>query len=266
MASVELGEKVSRRHFIVRKAYQKLSGLLLPTDLKPEDGGEGIERARSLLREGLGFVIIYTHPSRTDTYRLMELWQYDEFAERRCLIPIAYHQFNRWVTTSAWPTGTEFYPIVTEETVNRKKNNGLSEGYGSRRFLNNAVEALSQGGTVLLAPSMTRTAQLKLPEKLRPTDMLLNGAHMRRVPFAVLFTGFEINSVTSYESARGINLFRKYTLHTSSTLTDSEILKKLVNFREDNGLDLKRPFNGTDEWLYQTQLPSLVSPAYHPKS
>lgn len=267
-------ERSPRRHMISRMLYQKLSGLLIPTHLKQERSGEeieGIEKARRSLEEGRGVVVIYTHPSRLDTHRLMELWKYPEFAERRCLIPIAYHQFNRVVVATSWPTGVEFYPIVTQETVNKQKNNSKPEGYGSVEFLREVIKALSQGGTILLAPTTTRTSVLSRPPegKLQPTDALLNAAHTRRVPFSILFTGFEINGATSYENVRGFNIFtnRHYTLHIGRTLTDAEILDEVTNFRRGRDLseDPKRPYNGTDAWLYETQLPLLVPPAYLPK-
>jgi len=269
MATVELGQKVSKEHFNARKKYQRLSKFILPTELKPEDGGEGVDRARSLLREGTGLVIVYTHPSRTDTYRLMDLWQYDEFAERRCLTPIALHQYNKIARKTAAPTGLEFYPVVTSETIARRKNKGLTEGHGRMKFLDGANEALAGGGIILFAPTTTRTSELSMPPgKLRPTDILLNYAQMKGVRFAVMSTAFEINGVTSYQHASGLNVFRNYTLHTGSTFMDNEILEQLVKFRKDNNLPekTKRPFDNTDEWLVQTQLPLLVPPAYFPKT
>lgn len=266
MAKIEQ-EEVSRGHFIGRRVYSQLSRLLVPTTIHPEDTGDGItgvERAKSLLQDGVGLVIIYTHPSRTDTYRLMGLWRYGEYAWPRCLIPIAYHQFNLAAKISAWPSGIEFHSIVTKETVASRRNNGLKEGHGNRSFLETAVKLLAGGGIVLLPPTATRTSVLSMPERIRPTDMLLDMANIRRVRFAVFFTGFEINGVTSYENASGLNLFKRYTLHTGRTLLDSEIANQLARFREEKGLEGKRPFSGTDQWLFETQLPSLVPPAYRP--
>lgn len=260
-------EKSLLGHIIGRKIYSRLSQFFIPTIIRPEDTGDGItgvERAKLLLRDGVGLVIIYTHPSRTDTYRLMGLWQHDEYARPRCLIPIALHQFSLAAKISAWPSGIEFHPIVTKETVARGKNNDLKEGHGSVSFLETAVRLLAGGGIVLLPPTATRTPVLSMPEGIRPTDMLLNAAHRKGVSFAILITGFEIDGVTSYEDASGINLFRRYTLHTGRTLLDSEIANQLARFREERGLAGKRLFSGTDQWLFETQLPLLVPPAYRP--
>src|SRR5438105_1805288 len=119
MATAEHGEKSPFGHFVARRVYQILSRVLLPTDLKPHDGGEGMEKAKSLLRKGVGIVIVYTHPTGTDTYREEELWQYNEFAERRVLTPIALHQDKKIARISAAPTGLEFHPVVTTETIER---------------------------------------------------------------------------------------------------------------------------------------------------
>lgn len=269
MAKVEQ-EESPLGHVIGRKIYSHLSQLVIPTAIRPEDGGNsvtGVEKARNLLRDDIGLVIIYTHPSRTDTFRLMGLWKYGEYARPRCLIPIAYHQFNLAAKISAWPSGIEFHPIVTRETVARGKNGGLEENHGSVSFLKTAVKLLAGGGIVLSPPTATRTPVLSMPEGTRPTDILLNAAHSKRVSFAVLVTGFEIDGVTSYEKARGFNLLRKYILHTGNTFTADEILEQLDSFRETRGLtiDPKRPFNDTDQWLFETQLPLLVPPAYRPK-
>ncbi len=268
MATVEFGKKVSQKHFASRQRYQRLSKYILPTGLKPEDGGVGLERARSLLHEGVGLVIVYPHLSKTDTYRLEELWQYQEFAERRCLTPIALHQDNLLARKTAAPTGLEFYPIVTPETVIREKNKGLPEGHGRMGFLNSSARALAEAGIILFAPTGTRMSELSMPPgRLRPTDILLNHVDMRGVPFAIFVTAFEIDGVTSYKKAAGLNLRKRYTLHTGSTFLASEILEELATFREEKRLpaDPKRPFDNTDKWLYEKQFPLLVPPAYNPK-
>lgn len=254
-----------------RWIYEKISHVLIPTDLKPEDGGEGIKKVRRLLEKGVGSVAIYTHPSQTDTYRKMVLWKYPEFRDRRHLIPIAYHQFNGLVVASAWLPGMEFYPVVTPETIAKGKNNKLKEGHGGLRFLREGVTALSEAGIILLAPTRTRTSILSMPQgRLAPTDALLNDAYGKGINFAVFVTGFEINGVTNYAKARGLNMLRNrhYTLHTGNTFTADELLDKLSRFRQERNLkeNPRRPFDHTDRWLYETQLPYLVPPAYLPKN
>ena len=257
-------------HVLTRGFYSLASQLVIPTSIVHEgmqNGISGAERAKTLLKMGVGLIIIYTHPSRTDTHRLMGLWRNHEYAVPSCLIPIASHQMNVAARISALPTGVEFHGIVTKETVARRQNKGHKEGYGSTKFLEIAIQRLSAGGIVLLAPSATRTPVLTMPEGLlTPTDVLLNAAQRKSIPFAVMSTGFEINGVTSYQDASGFNLFRRYTLHTGNTFTDSEILERLEAFRTEKGLlfNPKRPFNDTDQWLFETQLPSLVPPAYRP--
>lgn len=257
-------------HVLARIFYSHASQPFIPTSIQHEgvqDGISGTEKAKSLLKKGVGLVIIYTHPSRTDTHRLMGLWRDREYAAPPCLIPIAYHQINLAARISAWPTGVEFHGIVTKETVARGKNQGHKEGDGSRAFLTRAVTILSKGGIVLLAPSTTRTPVLTMPEGLlKPTDALLNAAQRHGTHFAVMSTGFEIDGVTSYEEASGFNLFRRYTLKTGYTFTDREISEELKKFRTEKGLlfNTKRPFDDTDQWLFETQLPSLVPPAYRP--
>jgi len=268
MAATEQ-EQSPRGHVLARIFYSHASQLIIPTSIErrgEQDGVAGAERAKSLLRDGVGLVIIYTHPSRTDTHRLMGLWRDNEYATPPCLIPIAYHQMNLAARISAWPTGVEFHGIVTKETVARGKNKGHEEGYGSIKFLEVGIQTLSRGGIVLLAPSSTRTTRLTMPDGIRPTDMLLNTAQRKGVPFALMSTGFEINGVTSYEHANGFNFFRRYTLRTGNTFTNREILEQLERFRTERGLqaDSRRPFNDTDQWLFETQLPSLVPVTYHP--
>ncbi len=258
-------------HVLARMFYSHASQPFIPTAIQHtgmQDGISGTEKAKSLLRQGVGLVIIYTHPSRTDTHRLMGLWRDREYAVPTCLIPIAFHQINLAARISAWPTGVKFHGIVTKETVARGKNKGHKEGDGSRTFLTRAVAILSGGGIVLLAPSATRTPVLTMPEGLlKPTDTLLNAVQRSGIPFAVMSTGFEIDGVTSYAEANGFNLFRRYTLNTGYTFTDSEILERLEEFRTERKLpsNPKRPFDYTDQWLFETQLPSLVPPAYLPK-
>lgn len=259
-------------HVLMRMFYSHASQLFIPTAIRHEgnqDGITGSEKAKQLLQEGVGLVITYTHPSRTDTHRLMGLWRDSEYAKPTCLIPIAIHQFNLAARISAWPAGLEFHGIVTKETVARGKNNGHEENYGSIKFLEIALKRLAGGGIVLLAPTTTRTTRLTMPEGLRPTDMLLNTAQRRGIPFALMPTGFEINGVTLYEEASSFNLLRhrRYTLRTGNTFTDKEVAEQLEEFRNGRALpvDPKRPFNHTDQWLFETQLPSLVPPAYLPR-
>lgn len=266
---MEHGQKIGRLPFVGRKVSRFLTNLALPTKIKAEsDPGEEdpIKKAKKLLNDGTGLIIVYTHPSRTDTNRLMGLWKEREFAERRCLIPIARHQFILPARLSAMLSNLEFYPIVTQETINKNKNGDLALNHGSRGFLKSAREALAQAGVILVAPSMTRSPHLLLPDIFQPTDILLNAAREDHTQVAVMTTGFEIQGATSYDSAGGYNFFRGYTLHVGKTWEGDEILEELERFRGERNLseNPKRPFTYTDQWLYETQFPKVVPPYYLP--
>lgn len=96
--------------------------------------------------------------------------------------------------------------------------------------------------------------------------MLLNTAHSKKVLVAILVTAFEINGVTNYASADGFNFRKRYTLHAGAALTSEEVLEALAKFRQHKGLPIpKRPFDDTDQWLYETQFPPLVPLSYRPQ-
>lgn len=274
-------ERVGAGHFVARKLYDGVvSELFVPTTLNEET--DGVQKARTFLKAGIGLAIPYTHPSRLDPHRLAKLWKYNEFAEREVLFPISLHQYTIGAIIPAWPTGLKFHPVITRETIERfkaaqaKQGNEITDRQAriqlgkpaERDYLDVAVDTLAHGGIVCYAPTTTRTPELAMPPgRLRPSDLLFNAAASRGVRFGVLVTAYEINGAEDYQAFRGLNLFKRYTLHTGDAFLDEELVDRLEDFRAERNLPPRRnPFDNTDDWLYQTQLPSLVPPAYRPRN
>ena len=83
----------------------------------------------------------------------------------------------------------------------------------------------------------------------------------------IVCMGVEINGVSDYKEASGMNMGRKYTIRIGEAYTNEELLKRLEVYRAQYDLSkprVNRPYQHVDRWLFETQFPQLVPQTYLP--
>lgn len=245
--------KASPEQIKWRRRYVDWMNYILPTTV--EHYGNGLEKAKNLLSDGVGIVVAHTHPSKLDTFRQMVLWGEDEFVQAPTVIPIAFHQYSKIGLFLSNPTGVKLYPIVTEETVKKQKNRGFPEGYGNEKYMKGALESLSQGGVVMLAPSTHRRPYLEEPS-VKSISYLLASARREKVKLGVMFVGIEVVGAEDYVRVKGYNFRKSVVAHIGETFTASEIQQEVSALKKSDGKV------SVERWAFETQFPDLVTTSY----
>lgn len=194
---------------------EKLSRIVVPSIFTPllyevhPVGLNGLSRARSLLDQGYGLVVGYTHFSERDVIDVMRfIMNWPGLGERVIVSPIAHHMQEKYghvLGPLSRGASVDLYPIVIQDTVDKEEYKDLQLGTGLPVYLNAAAHILSLGGIVPISLQEGRREVLGDPKPALGRLMIkAKRAHIEK--YAVMFVGFELKGVEEFGSMKGWNI------------------------------------------------------------
>lgn len=178
------------------------------------------------------------HFSKGEPPRAISLIAKDPvLGNRRMVIPIGAHQYKHWYDPLVRMTGINLYTLSTDDTVQyvedhpqkRKKYEAILEPRRRiallNRYLTAGVEALSEGGNVLLFLQGGRRPFLE-GETEAVEALMRKASHEKVERFAFMFIGAGIPGVLDYgdKSVIGNNWGREYEFTIGETSTAVEFI------------------------------------------
>ena len=227
---------------VLRWGARKFAVLTLSSFLRAETTDEyhSFDKAKKILKEGNGLIIVINHFSQKDPFQaIREIFYHRVTDSKKLIAPNAYHMDHKVLHYLAPALDVTRKMIVTRNTVDEGKNNGLELNYGKKEYYADSINLLRKGGILLLAPQATRMPNLGQPHNRAAGGILKFARESECTNFAFLFMGIGIKGIDDYstEKIRGLNLFKKYTVNIGSCLTSKEILKKVGgNFSNVEGI------------------------------
>lgn len=259
MTNAEIG-KAANVGFLKHVARELTTAALRPTVLRSEvtDNDHSIDRAKAILRNGNGLIVVINHFSLKDPLlAVIEVFRNTIMGSRKIITPIAYHMDRSIFRKIGGVNGVTFMSIVTKNTMKEGKNNDRKLNDGMLEYLAKSVELLKRGGIVVLAPQGTRMSQLGEPD---PKNLAI-GALMAATKkngvdnkCAIIVMGLGIKGVDDYSQKKGINLLSKYTVNIGDCLTFEEVLTEAEKMAEESGETLKKlrsPLRFVDKVVYE---------------
>ncbi len=206
-------------------------------------------------REGYGVIVAFTHFSLRNSVDIMEfVAEQPSLGGKKVDSSMARHFYDLFrfllINRLANVAGIDLHPVVTKDTLGRKRYKKLRLGAGMKKYLEAGREALQNGGVVPIALQTGRRKSLyeEKPEKSLSTIMKFTTRHTGFKKYAVLFVGLEHPGVEDYsKEIKKINWKETYRLNIGAAFTAEEIFQVA-------GEDI-------DAWAYK-QFEALVSPAY----
>jgi 1-acyl-sn-glycerol-3-phosphate acyltransferase len=241
------------RPFSIRLVIRRIAGLLafVVYPCRHFVKARHVTQVETILEQGNGLIVLMNHFSMRDALQVAAWLYRKRVAGRRLIVaPVAYHQHNPIVRFLADLIAIKLCPIVTSRTI--KLGNGEKRrGAGIRDYLNTAVDSLSDGGIVLIAPQGSRKSQLGRPVG-HPVGNIISRAGRKGVHnFGIMCFGLGMPGVTSYDkkSVGGSNTFRLFDLRIGQPYLADEAVELA------GGIDL------LDSWIFE-ELGELVPDVY----
>jgi hypothetical protein len=221
----------TERHIAWRKLFTSIwRWPYAPARVEIVEGG--IQRGDDLLEQGWGIVLPFTHFSARDIFEMT----LRPFAASRVLVRkpavVGIEWSHFWGLSAprffAGVTGINLVPIVTEDTLKKRKNyddqrRALPLGHGTIKYLSLARQALEEGAIVFVSPQQGRRPGLELSDK-EPIKFLLgkeNDSHK----VAMLFLSLSLHNEMDYSKRGFLNLGRTFDVKMGPTLTKAELFK-----------------------------------------
>ena len=248
--------------------WRKLYHILEIPGLAPNNlsiDREEIGKAEGFLRAGGGLIIPITHfDYRTAIEMVLRTGLISsEFQKRPFLAPIAKHQYdkNPLIVAFSRKLGIKLMPVVTPDTIKRERKKIVQEALNTGRridvrthprlrelrnemfttlkeYSNAAVEYLTHGGIVGIAPQAERQPFLKEigdgPLKLLFHRLRKNKPDFRKVGF--LFMPMSVYGKFNYRKNHGLNLSKPFDtrLNVFMTLDELEELSEATSLTIDD--------------------------------
>lgn len=241
----------TRSNAIFRQiASHLIPALLMPADVDIYD--DDLTRARQLVREGNGLIIVGPHFSPRDGFEYLArpLALIPELADKPIVAPITHYQYTDKkqrpvLTTLSKAAGVTLAPIVNRDAVEKYTKMGNTEyenGMGMSQYALLAKEALEQGGAVALTPQAGRRDTLDLQHaKGQALRFLLRAVRANAdSPIAFLFLPQSPLEKTDYHAERNnLNITKKYDIRFGPVMTLKEMngLLEGINGRLKNNTE-----------------------------
>ncbi len=229
----------SKETEIARSIVGPALGFFFPTEIIHQSQGS-VEKAKKLLREGYGLIVIYNHFSLDDPLRVLSVLHSLKLTEGKSIIhPLAMHQSRNFpgLTFTSNALGVNLSPIITKNTVKAEKATHdlkkSSRGSGHRQFRERAIELLGNGGIVVVSSQGERQEKLDYENIKRRTMkklfMDLDKQNIEKI--AIMIIGVDIKGTNSYSKKEvgGINFGREGVARIGEILTLEEIKKEIEN-------------------------------------
>lgn len=159
---VEVGDKVQNsRKWWAQKLIQSY-----PFEIQQGPGDTAVAEIKDLIHNGVPVIFAFSHPTEGDPLRVFgaAVATFSELLKREWQAPIAWHHYNSVVRFIAHRVGLTLSPIITESTVQKKKNKGKRQGYGLLDHKKDMVKVASEGGAIFIAPEGTRHETITVPQ------------------------------------------------------------------------------------------------------
>lgn len=137
----------------MRLLLMGLGRLVLPSEI--HNDYRGFEDAERLLKEGKGLIVRINHFSERDPATIfIDLFGRSAVMRNRVIVgPVAEHQYHRPITQlTARLADFGLFPLVTSDTLQHEGYQGETMGEGIFDYLGNGVQAVKDGGILLVAP------------------------------------------------------------------------------------------------------------------
>jgi hypothetical protein len=226
---------------------------------------EGYSRAKELMADGYGLIIVFNHFSWRDGLVIVDWMMSDEdIRQREVVMPMAYHQYDMFkliINPLSKLSNLHIMPIVISDTLQKKRYRHLPLGYGMLAYMQEAKEVMESHGVIGVNPQQGRRASLGEPTVA--LSLLMYNALQENIGnrYALLFTGLDIEGASDYEKLRGLNLGQEYVLTTGNCFTRDEIFDATgVNLLKDKKT-IKETIRNVDPWALR-QFSGVVSPVY----
>ena len=218
---------VSPVHSWTRENFLRFGHLICPVEVHLI--GDGMFRAQELVRDGYGLVVVSNHFSLRDGPQVIAdvICGNELLRTRPILVPIAYHQCGKMVKMMGKFFDIQPLPIVTQETVDSGKDNGLPLGAGKDNYIMQVMTTLKQSGAVILLPQVTRCPKLDAKPTARPLGLLFAQAEKFKLDkVALVFVGVSLKGLEDYndKKARRYNIWKTYQLNLGPCYTKEEAL------------------------------------------
>lgn len=183
----------------------------------------------ALASEGNVFVI--THFGTGDLFPvLFELiFGTEGLAEKYTLSPQSFHQKKWLVSQIVRSMGSQFLPVINESAKKHPKLEKYSDDELSAlganlmsTFLSTSAQALSQGGSVVIAEATSRSAYLDMDGPNTLGLFLLAMKRLKTPPFGITPIGLSLENQVDYTQASGLNLNRTYVIQVGQRTLSSD--------------------------------------------
>jgi hypothetical protein len=227
---------------VLRWGARKFAVLTLSPFLRAEmtDKFHSFDKAKKILKEGNGLIVVINHFSKKDPFQaIREIFYHRVTDSKKLIAPIAYHMDHKVLHYLAPALDVTRKVIVTRNTLDEGKNNGLELNFGKKEYYADTIKLLRKGGIILLAPQATRMPNLGQPHNRAAGGILKFAQESEFTNFAFLFMGIGIKGIDDYSTGkiRGLNLLKRYTVNIGPCLTSKEILEKAGgDFRNVDGI------------------------------
>lgn len=233
------------------------------------DNDHSVDKAEGLLNKGHGLIVVINHFSRPDPpYAVQIIFDHSIMGKKEIVVPIAVHVDNFLFHLLGKVDDFTPMPIVTGNTVKRKKYQHREVNEGMSEYLGKSIDSLKEGKIVVIAPQGERQGNLGQPNKTTIGTLMRKATAADLENYAFLFIGFGIKGIDDYSKKKGLNLLDKYTANIGACLTSEEVMAKatiLMEEAQEGAGDVSRkpksPFRFVDRVIYD-ELRKVVPPSY----
>lgn len=247
---------------------ERLRRILVPTVFAPllyevhPVGLNGLSRARSLLDQGYGLVVGYTHFSERDPVDIMRfIMNWPGLGERVIVSPIAHHMQEKYgwaLDPLSRGASVDLYPIVIQDTVDKEAYKDLQLGTGLPEYLKAAAHILSLGGIVPISLQEGRREVLGHP-KPALSRLMIKATRSHVEKYAVMFVGVELKGVEEFGAMKGWNIID--TTHPGKLGVHVMRINIGSTYTADEVFDIAGGLHGIDPFAFG-ELAHLVPESY----
>lgn len=227
----------SKETEIARRIVSPALGFLFPTEVIYQSQ-DSVEKAKRLLKEGYGLIVVYNHYSLDDPLRVLKALHSLKLIEGKSLVhPLSRHQKFPGLILFGRIIGLDLTSIVTKNTVKLEKaaddSRKSKRGREHKQFRERAVGLLGSGGIVVVTSQGERQEKLDYENTRRRTmrKLLMDLDKKKIGKVALMIMGVDIKGTDSYSKKEvgGFNVRREGIVRIGETLTMEEIKKEIGN-------------------------------------
>lgn len=191
-----MGREITNSQLEARRIEVARVKAQFPT--RVEDPHGTLPKMREMSERGLGFQVTSNHFCRDDFQRTLAVLMQGEMERKRVAIALGLHEFPTY-EPFAKAAGIDVYPVTTQGTIDVFGPDAPPLGTGMEEFMAGAVEALSHGNLVIMAPQGGRRPRMSRSEG-RILQTLMSDADDLGVEFGTVFSGIGMENGGSFDN------------------------------------------------------------------